>query len=354
MNRPLAWLIVALPLALSAASPRQFTGWTDFRKFTRTINAAGQVELLSPRTKCRAADEFIPSWNANLAPDSWLRVELRAFHGKTATKFYDLGHWSRDAALHPRESVKGQKDSDGDVDTDTLQLTAPADAFQLKLTLGPAASAAQLKLLTVSSLDTHVSVKQRDSLRSVCGKPPLPVPQRSQCAWPEGVSKWCSPTTTSMLLAFSSEQTNRPDLNFDVPDVARAIHDTTWNGTGNWAFNMAFAGAQAGMRAMVARFDDVRELEEWIASGHPVGISLCSNRLRGKDNPASGHLVVCVGFTANGDVILNNPGSLRDTQKTYARDVFIHSWAYSKNTVYLVYPEGVKLPRDKFNHWTLR
>lgn len=347
--------ILLLPLALNAAtSGRQLVGWTDFHKFTRSTNAAGEVELRSPVVKCRPADELIPSWNAALAPDGWLRVGLRAFHGKTATKFYDLGHWSRDAALHPRESVQGQKDTDGDVDTDTLQLAAPADGYQFKLTLGPATNAARLKLLALSAMDSKAATKPREPLRSVWGKPPLPVPERSQCVYPEGVTKWCSPTTTSMLLAFWSKQNHRPELNFEVPAVAHAIHDTTWNGTGNWAFNMAFAGAQPQMRAMVSRFDDVRELEEWIASGHPVGVSLCSNRLRGVTNPPSGHLVVCVGFDQHGDVILNNPGSLHETRKTFARERLIDAWAYSKNTVYLVYPENAKLPHDQFSHWTVK
>ena len=328
-TRMSALLALFLPLALNAAtSGRQFTGWADFRQFARSTNSAGEVEWLSPKTKCRPADEFIPSWNADLAPDGWLRVELRVFRGKQPTKFYDLGHWSRDASLHPRESIKGQEDADGDVDTDTLQLRAPADAFQFKLVLGPATNAARLKLLALSAMDSKAATRPREPLRSVWGKPPLDVPQRSQCAYPEGITKWCSPTTTSMLLAFWSEKLNRPELNFEVPDVARSIHDTTWKGTGNWAFNMAFAGAQPGMRGYVTRFNDVRELEAWIASGHPVGVSLCSNRLRGVTNSPSGHLVVCVGFDQNGDVILNNPGSLHETRKTYSRAIFIHSWAY--------------------------
>lgn len=355
MNRFLGGLILLFPVLLNAAtSGTQLTGWTDFRKFTRSTNSAGEIEWLSPKTKCHPADEFIPSWNAELAPDGWLRVELRTFHdGSQPTKFYDLGHWSRDAALHPRESIKGQKDADGDVDTDTLQLHTPADSFQFKLTLGPATNAAHLKLLTLSATDTRIASQPRASLRSVWGQPPLAVPQRSQCAYPEGVTKWCSPTTTSMLLAFWSEKLNRPELNFAVPDVAHSIYDTTWKGTGNWAFNMAFAGAQPGMRACLTRFNDVRELEDWIASGHPVGVSLCSNRLRGVDNPPSGHLVVCVGFSPDGSVILNNPGSLHDTRKTYSREIFMHSWAYSKNTVYLVYPESETLPHDTFGHWTM-
>ena len=347
-------LTLFLPLLLGAASSeRQFTGWTDFHGFTRSTNSNGEVEWLSPKTKCRPADEFIPSWNADLAPDGWLRVELRAFHGSQPTKFYDLGHWSRNPESHPRESIKNQKDIDGNVDTDTLQLSAPADAIQFKLTLGATANAARLKLLGLSATDTRTPEKERASLRSVWGKSPLAVPQRSQLSYADG-GAWCSPTTTSMLLAFWSDKLERPELNFDVPEVAHSIYDTTWKGTGNWAFNMAFAGGQPGMRAYVTRFNDVREIEEWIAAGYPVGLSIDHNRLRNRQSQGpSGHLVVCVGFERNGDVTINNPGSLHEMQKTFARERLIDAWAYSKNTVYLIYPEGAKLPTDKFGHWTI-
>ena len=53
------WFLSAflIPFALHAASARVFTGWTEFKNFTRTTNAAGELELLSPKTKCHAADE---------------------------------------------------------------------------------------------------------------------------------------------------------------------------------------------------------------------------------------------------------------------------------------------------------
>jgi hypothetical protein len=63
------------------------------------------------------------------------------------------------------------------------------------------------------------------------------------------------------------------------------------------------------MRAYTTRLCDVAELEDWIARGIPVGLSVCYNRLRGKSREPSGHLVVCVGFTESGDVIVNDPGT---------------------------------------------
>jgi hypothetical protein len=105
------------------------------------------------------------------------------------------------------------------------------------------------------------------------------------------------------------------------------------------------------MRAYVARFTDVSEIEDWIAAGLPVGLSVCYNRLRGQGDEPSGHLVVCVGFTAEGDIIVNDPGTSRNVRKTFTRKNLIRAWAHSRNTVYLVYPETAGIPKDRFGHW---
>ncbi len=95
------------------------------------------------------------------------------------------------------------------------------------------------------------------------------------------------------------------------------------------------------MRAYVTRFDDISELEDWIAAGIAPIVSVSSwltnDRHSGPDN---GHLIVVVGFTKDGDVITNNPGvsvkrNIRARQ-TYPRDRLINAWKKSKNTVYLV------------------
>ena len=114
---------------------------------------------------------------------------------------------------------------------------------------------------------------------------------------------------------------------------------------------MAYAGSRRGMRAYVSRLSDVSELEDWIAKGIPVGLSLCYNRLRGKTGAFSGHLVVCVGFTETGDVVINDPGTRLNVRKTFLRKNLIPAWAYSHNAVYLVYPEGAEVPPDRFGHW---
>ena len=161
----------------------------------------------------------------------------------------------------------------------------------------------------------------------------------------------CSPTAVSMILGYWAQALNRPELDRPVPEVAEAIYDLQWKGTGNWPFNMAYAGSFPGIRAYVARFSDVSELEDWIAHNLPVALSLDYDRLRGKGPGPNGHLVVLVGFTKQGDPIINDPGTSEHVRKTFFRANLVDAWGCSRNTVYLIYPEGTSLPKDIFGHW---
>ena len=61
--------------------------------------------------------------------------------------------------------------------------------------------------------------------------------------------------------------------------------------------------------------------------------------------------VTRVGFTKDGDAIINDPGTSKNVRKTFPRENLIDAWAYSKNTVYIVYPVNTPLPGDRFGHW---
>ena len=110
------------------------------------------------------------------------------------------------------------------------------------------------------------------------------------------------------------------------------------------------------MRAYVTRLGDVAELEDWIAAGIPVVISvssyLASGRTSGRDN---GHLIVCVGFTDKGDVVTNDPGaSIRRNvraRRIFSREKVANAWKKSKNAVYLIYPETAPIPANRLGHW---
>jgi uncharacterized protein YvpB len=351
-----AWLSLLLLSAVLANAEdyrgRQFIGFEQFETFQRELRK-GELVLVSPPIQTAIAwDELIASWNFRGTPESGLDVEAKAIYPGRATKWYRMGRWALQGKAFPRESVRGQKDEDGTVDTDTLKLKERAKALQVRVTLRGSNGISALKFLGLSLCDTSAQSGPLEPHKKVWGTV-LQVPERTQADYPEGINEWCSPTSLSMMLGYWGAKLGREDLNHDVPDVAVGVHDPNWPGTGNWPFNMAFAGWHSGIRAYVARFSDVAELEEWVKAGVPVAISVRYGLLKGREERGNGHLVVCIGFDNEGNVIFNDPGR-RQVRQTYLRENVVKSWAESENTVYLVYPENFTAPENRFGHWYSR
>jgi len=331
---------------------RQFKGLEDFSGFARTVTAQATVVLTSPEIATASEwNDLVVSWNARLAPRASLRLEAQARYPDHATRFYVLGVWALNAPAQPRRSVAGQQDEDGDVHTDILSLVRPADRVQVRLTFeGIAASEpTTLTFLGLSFLDTRVDLSSERML-----KPdpldPLLVPERSQLLY-EGGQAWCSPTAVSMILGYWAERCGRRDLDRDVPEVAAEVFDPNWPGTGNWPFNTAYAGAFPGMRGYVTRLASVNELGAWLRRGVPVAASVSYSVLQGRPPGGDGHLVVCVGFTEAGDVIVNDPGTRHTIRRVFPLADFLLAWAHSHNTVYVIHPVDWLSPKDSAGHW---
>ncbi|MHB8521934.1 MAG: peptidase C39 family protein [Limisphaerales bacterium] len=346
--------------ASEARGPCGFVGLTDFSAFKKSSDAALPATVLtSPEIEAPIAwDELVVSWNLS-DRDVGLKVEARAIAPGRVTKWFTLGWWSADNTRHPRESVNGQRDAEGDVKTDTLVLSRPGARVQLRLTLSgtEAGSPLPLKFLGLSFCDSRGTAPPLPPHRAAWGKS-LSVPERSQLDYGGG-RDWCSPTSVSMVLAYWAKELNRPELDCDVPEVAAGVLDPNWPGTGNWPFNTAFAGRFSGLRAYVIRLSGVSELEDWIVAGVPVIVSVSPGLLNGKPElPDTGHLVVCVGFTNEGDVVVNDPWARRENgqlvRRIYPRNHLVVAWKRSHNTAYVIYPTTAKIPKDRFGHWEKR
>lgn len=334
----------------------RFVGFDRFSKFESSTNENGEHILLSPVIPARIPwNQSIISWNADAPAGTFLKVEAAAISGGKETKFYTMGEWSLDGKLYPRTSVRGQRDADGAVDTDTLIVNEPADAARIRVTLGGTNGAMPaLRFLGIDFSNTKAPVAQRAPNRVAWGKI-IATPEHSQHGYPNEKG-WCSPTSLSMVLSRWAGILNRPEMDLTVPQVAAAVYDQGFAGTGNWPFNTAFAGSFTGMRAYVTRLDDLSEVEDWIAAGIPVILSARWDwLLPGRPLDPDGHLIVCIGFTQNGDVVINDPATRLDRGESvrhiYKRADAIHSWTKSHNAVYLVYPEGAKIPPNKYGHW---
>jgi hypothetical protein len=112
---------------------------------------------------------------------------------------------------------------------------------------------------------------------------------------------WCSAAALAMLLRFHGRDAS-------VAKVARAVFDSAYNGTGNWSFNVAHAGAR-GLRAYVAYVRGIDHVAAFIAAGLPVAISIAwrQGELPGAPLETSdGHLIVVRGIEPE-HVLVNDP-----------------------------------------------
>jgi len=358
----LSFLAFFLSYRLTLAAPlhhgRQFVGLSDFSQFTLGPgDSAGESAFVSPEIVSQIKwDELVVSWNVDAAQAVVLKIQARAVYPGHSTRFYTLGIWSGAAAERHRMSVRDQNDDEGEVRTDTLALKVPCDRVQIRLILNgnQGISKVPAKLLGLCLADTRHEPAPLPPNRAAWGKS-IAVPERTQLDYPQGEQSWCSPVSTSMILAWWAGQLQRPELDRPIPRVAAEVEDPHWPGTGNWPFNTAYAGSFPGMRAYVSRFSDISELEDWIASDIPVALSVAYAALKGVPPRAGadGHLVVCVGFTREGDVLVNDPGTRRQIRRTVPRANIVKAWACSHNTVYLIYPATKTIPTDRFGHWTI-
>lgn len=130
----------------------------------------------------------------------------------------------------------------------------------------------------------------------------LDVPKLSQyvAAYP-AERGWCSAAALAMLLHHHGVDT-------DVASVARGVYDASYRGTGNWAFNAAYAGA-AGLRAVVAYLRGIDHVAAFVDAGFPVAISIGWNAGQLPGAPlehSDGHLLVVRGVEP-AHVLVNDP-----------------------------------------------
>jgi hypothetical protein len=126
-------------------------------------------------------------------------------------------------------------------------------------------------------------------------------------------------------------------------------YDYDYEGTGNWPFNTAYAANLAG-HAFVTRLTSLRPAERFIKAGIPLVASIAfgPGELDGAPiSSTNGHLVVIVGFTKTGDVVVNDPAAATNAgvRRTYDRAQFENAWIpKSGGTVYVIRDDAHPLP----------
>jgi hypothetical protein len=363
-----------------------FHAWTTQQDF-RTGVAAGLAELPGPRlgvvmttpvgteayqdpylntTKTYAystwtspsrplafgATELVSSWNAQTPAGTWLKVELDAtMEDGNSTGWLDMGNWASGDSDIARTSVSPVAAPYGEVDTDTFSAYTghSIQAYQLRATLyrlpGSTASPRlwQLGAFASDIPDRQTVPASTPGLASRLGIE-LPVPGYSQDIhagqypqWDGGGEAWCSPTSNEMVDEYWGVKPSRDQLAFVDPSyqdptvdvAARYTYDYSYQGTGNWPFNAAYASSY-GLDAEVVQLRSLDDVERLVASGIPVITSQAFEKgeITGANYNTSGHLWAIVGFTKAGDVIVNDPASPTDAavRHVYPRRQFENVW----------------------------
>src|SRR4051812_19365235 len=316
---------------------------------------------------------LVASWSAVTPKNSWVEIRVRVSTGAATSRWQVLGRWASGDKHVRRTSVAGQSDALGRVDVDTWKAADAAGvaSYQLQARLmrraGASSAAPSVAALgaVASRLPSGVpAVSAPGPARGVT----LDVPAYSQMVhagelaqYGGGGGAWCSPTSTAMVLGYYGRLPSassyawvgpRPDAWVD--EVAGRTYDAAYEGTGNWAFNTAYA-ASRGLDAFVTRLRSLTEAEAFVAAGIPViaSVSFSSGALYGAPiSSTAGHLLVIVGFTATGDVIVNDPAasSAAGVRRTYDRAQFEKAWlGGSGGTAYVIHDDAHPLPPSPGN-----
>ncbi|MGW2475627.1 peptidase C39 family protein [Streptomyces sp. NPDC001665] len=340
---------------LVIAHPLGRTDYTD--PHTGTTAAWEYATWTSPVHRSRVpATEVIASWNAETPAGTWIQVELSGrYSDGTETPWYVMGRWAAGDAGIRRTSVDDQSDGKSSIWTDTFSVDDAASglrllAYRLRLTLYRAPGSG----LTPTVWRIGAMASDIPDRFTVPASTPglvreLPVPRYSQNVhvgqYPEydnGGEAWCSPTSSQMIIEYWGRKPSADDLSWVEPGIqdpsvchaARFTYDNQYEGCGNWPFNAAYAATYRDMSSAVTRLGSLNDVETLVRAGIPVitSQSFLKEELTGAGYGTSGHLMTVIGFTAEGDVIANDPASPNDdaVRHVYKRHEWETIWLRTK------------------------
>jgi peptidase C39-like protein len=259
-----------------------------------------------------------------------LRLTLRARLAEGWSRWCSLGIVGSGRAFPASESSAATS-AQPHVEADLWCSPEPVRELELRLELeaGELGGTPQLRRLALEAWDPERPRAEAAPERAAWGQE-LTLPAYSQRLQPDDLpERGCSPTSLAMVLAaLGREEASE----VAVLEVAAGVYDHGAKIYGNWSLNAAYAGG-LGYRARVLRADSLSYLEREVLAGRAAVVS---HRFEAGELPESplpetrGHLLVVVGFTPEGDVLVHDPAANPDqgeeVRRTYPRAAFAKTW----------------------------
>jgi hypothetical protein len=286
------------------------------------LNVPAFAQALRPRESARLFFEptrsGVLSWNTHASSG---RIAFRLLRAHRPA-----GDWLDYAEWHEAGAKSFSPEHDGvRVDVDVIRATQPFDGIEVR------ARDVEFDLVAFSS-----AVRARPSLPYAREALILDVPRRSQYADAANERGWCSPASLAMIHAFHG-------IDDSVAETARAVFDRAYNGTGNWAFNVAYSG-RLGLRGVVAHLCNLDHAQRLVERNLPLAISYSWSEGELPGAPlehSDGHLAVLCGFTRDGDCAINDPAA-PNVRVVYPRAAVERIWQRNEGVAYVVAPVGIE------------
>jgi Peptidase_C39 like family len=246
----------------------------------RLIERPGHHALLRVPPSTRA----VVSWNTD-APAGGIALIAHRADGSVSEPLL-FARWSPEE----RRSLDGA-DGKTRIEVDVVRSDVPLTVIEVSSTVE----------LDAAAVTVPPPPDERAAARTRTGA--LHVPRLTQYLAEHPHERgWCSAASLAMLLRFHGVD------DADVPSVARAVYDTAYGGTGNWAFSTAYAGA-LGLRGAVAYLRGIDHVAAFVEAGLPVAISIGWEQGELPGAPlehSEGHLLVVRGVSGT-HVAVNDP-----------------------------------------------
>ena len=273
--------------------------------------------------RCAPSLRAVVSWNAPASAEG--RIELRGVHERERrSTWFTLAAWKgghrRSEGGHAhllRLEVDELRAAEPLLGVE-IRSDVPLDAIALATPRGEGGATARRE----DASGTLLAVPMRTQYVEIPFDLPLELATTAH--------GWCSPASLGMLLDYNGVVRTRVD-------VAAGVFDEAYRGTGNWAFNAAYAGG-FGLRAFVAYLDGIAHAERFVAVGIPLALSFSwgEGQLRGAPRPqCDGHVAVLCGFDRDGDPVFNDPAQ-PELRAVYPRSAFERCWLAHGGVAYVV------------------